>query len=275
MILSRRPSHVPVALPQDGSGPGTVIGWFRSDRTRAVSGDGLVAENPLLPGWARVRWDSNGSSNSYEIGTRGLHTLHFASAAPGPVRSLSASSPVSTGQGQGLRLTWRPPSDPGTPPLDSYVVSRDGVELALLPADVTAYTDESAAGGCSYCYSVCARSGGDDGPWSEARDVYVPRPEDRLTLIKLVVTGAGLLRFACGVQPQPRHKQQLQLRRRGSSEPQQQGGLVWLDGGAVAEEQWVHVAVTMEGAQVRWTASQPGSSSMGHMERGRYGQRDR
>jgi len=40
---------------QDGHGVGIVVGFVRTDQTRAVPTDDHVPDNPLLPGWARVR----------------------------------------------------------------------------------------------------------------------------------------------------------------------------------------------------------------------------
>jgi hypothetical protein len=195
----------------------------------------VAAENPLLPGWARVRW-AHGGVNSYEVGAHQLYALHFANAPPGPVRHLRAEPARSvSGGGNGssasIQLRWAAPSDKGTPELVRYVIRRDGVEVGSRPGSVTAFVDTDVVQGASHCYSVTACSEEASGPAVDVAQVYVPRSEDRLTLLKLTVDGEGMLRLGYGLA--------------------NGGGMVFLDGGAVEEERWVHVGISMQGQSLR------------------------
>ena len=140
-----------------------------TNRTRATSTNSITpADNPLLPGWARVRWDNMGGlSNSYEIGAHGIYALNFSTSPPGPPRALAASAPPlfssassSSSAGtttNGLKLTWEAPLDHGQPELTSYKVYRDGTNVhTTASASECFFHDLGVLPGTSYTYAVSA-----------------------------------------------------------------------------------------------------------------------
>lgn len=58
-----------------------------------------------------MRWDVNGTANSYEAGARGLYALSLATVLPGPPQQLRAEADAAIG----VRLQWLQPSDMGEP----------------------------------------------------------------------------------------------------------------------------------------------------------------
>lgn len=61
-----------------------------------------------------MRWDGTGAVNSYEAGAHGLYALGLASVLPSKPQGLRADMSAAAGA-VGVRLSWRPPADEGTP----------------------------------------------------------------------------------------------------------------------------------------------------------------
>lgn len=91
--------------------PMTPIPTHRTRPTAPSDGSTATIDNPLLPGWVRVRWDATGGVNSYEAGAHGLYSLSLASVLPSQPQGLRAELDDAVG----VRLYWRPPTDEGTP----------------------------------------------------------------------------------------------------------------------------------------------------------------
>lgn len=201
----------------------------RATASTADDGTAITVDNPMLPGWVRVRWDATGTANSYEAGARSLFSLSLASVVPGPPQQLRAKADAAAG----VRLHWQPPSDLGAPVMTAYRVYRDG-NLIHTTSDATecAFHDEAAVAGATHTYAVAGVSTLGEGERSEALEVYVAYAQDRRALLKLGVTGEGQLQFLYGAA---------QLLPTPGGE-----GIVALNGGGLEEERWTHVAVTFE-----------------------------
>jgi hypothetical protein len=286
-------------------------------RASAPSGDATTrVDNPLLPGWVRVRWDAAGTrTNSYEAGARDLYALSLATVTPGTPRGLRAEAVSEANAGgatAGVRLWWRPPSDVGTPggwaicapqklilshPLRSqtypistptqtamtaYCIYRDGALLHTSDgtADCT-FHDKAALSGATHTYAVAGVSPLGEGERCEALEVYVVHPQDRRALLKLGVTGQSLynadrargrhpivitsfqsIRPLINSNPAPSpptlktgdgHLQFLYgaAHLPGRAPEEKQLSVVTLDGGALDDERWTHVAITLEQRCVR------------------------
>jgi hypothetical protein len=206
---------------QDGHTTGVIIGWYKTDRQRAPSSGGIIADNPIAPGWARVRWD-NGNVLSYEIGAQGLYALNFASSPPGPVRGLAhALKP-----GDGVKLSWKAPADVGTPALAGYQIHRDGACVHTIESPTAStYLDKDIRPGSTHSYIVVPFNSAGPGARCQPVEAYIPCVHDKLTVMKLFVDGQGQLRFVYGHSP----------------------SMIALDGGTVEEDRWFHVAITAEG----------------------------
>jgi len=211
---------------QDGGEAGIVIGWYKGDRSRALSSAlGGPVDNPISPGWARVRWE-NGVVNSYEIGAFDLFSLNLASSGPGKVQRLQAQATMA----DGVRLMWRKPTDEGTPALTCYHVLRDGMQIGTTDSSTTLnYVDRDVEPGKTYLYSVRGVNAAGNGVPSDIAQVYVPRLQDRLTMFKLAVTETGGLKLMYGTPPDT----------------------ITLDGGFIDDERWTHVAIVSDGDHMR------------------------
>ncbi|CAM9379273.1 unnamed protein product, partial [Sphacelaria rigidula] len=184
-----------------------------------------------------VLWD-NGRSNSYETGANGKYTLAFADAVPTAPRDLVVSSVTD----RSISIRWTPPDGLGRPPLHSYAIFRDGLEIATVAAGTLSFTNTNRMRGWPYSYSVSARGLSGESPRCPSVESCTATQDDRRTQLALWVGGRGTLHFAMG---------------------NERGKGVLLEGQEFPEGVWTHLAVTMEGRKVsvfvdgkRWATGQ-------------------
>jgi hypothetical protein len=82
------------------------------------------------------------------------------------------SAPVLASGPAPLQLSWTA-SDPGGAPLQKYVLTRDGIRVALTTPDVLTYTDTGAPSG-SHVYQVRGVNALGSSKWSNSVTVVVP-----------------------------------------------------------------------------------------------------
>jgi hypothetical protein len=105
---------------------------------------------------------------------------------PGPPAAVRAGSVTATT----ARLTWERPGGITAP--DSYLVLRDGVQVADVPADATSWTDHGLAPGTTYDYTVKSKALLQSGPSAAATvTTLAPSPEN-LAVTHLTYTTATM-----------------------------------------------------------------------------------
>ncbi|CAM9133388.1 unnamed protein product, partial [Laminaria digitata] len=211
----------PLSLPGETHGGGDDES---ADRGNVDEGELFLLEDDEEEEEEEVRWD-NGRANSYETGARGKFAISFADAVPGVPRDLVASSATN----RSISIRWSPPVRLGRPPLRSYIVYCDDVEIASVAGDTLKFTHTNRMRGWPYSYSVAARGAAGASLCCPPMVAMTATKDDRRTQLALWVGGQGEIQFAMG---------------------NERGKGVILGAGQCQEGVWTHLAVTMEGRKV-------------------------
>jgi hypothetical protein len=118
------------------------------------------------------------------------------------------------------------------------VGTRDCALVQSTSVSELSWQDPLAAPGVTHTFAVSAISDLGEGPKAEVQ-YTAPSVQDRDTVLSVGVGADGRLRVVCGAR----------------------GGLVLLEGGAVEEEAWAHVAVVKDADVIRCVERDVGEGS--------------
>lgn len=116
-----------------------------------------------------------------EVGTSDPLVVEIDTGSPGSVETERPSAPQNL-VADGRTLTWAPPADEGSAPVESYGVGRvaEGGAVHIVEEGVndTSYTHDSAVAGETYEYLVVARNAYGYGPGASITHTIPDEPDD-------------------------------------------------------------------------------------------------
>ncbi len=145
-----------VADPPEWGGQALGVGLTALAAPTGQAAAGQVAPPPSAGGGRRRRrlapWLIAGAAVTVLL-LAAVVAVVVVNRGPSAPQGLAAAAV----NGSSVRISWTPLGD--GPPIDSYVVARDGVEIGSVPGSVSAYTDaDGLSPANTYTYSVVAVS---------------------------------------------------------------------------------------------------------------------
>lgn len=165
--------------------PGGTISTIAGDGTVGNGGDGGPATAAQLSNPIGVAVNSAGA---IAIASQLGNTVRLIEGAsvPGPVVGLKA-----TVDGTSVTLTWSPPASDGGAPVTSYLVFRDGTQIAELDAPAGTFTDTGRTPATTITYQVVAVNVAGPGPASSVEATIANSPITPTTTPSTTPGGSG------------------------------------------------------------------------------------